>query len=645
MTVDTYRLSRAYVVAEEHVEEPLEEPATEPFVDGSPSPTDSGSEPVVVGDPEPGVELCETEVNDAMSQRLDELHGGVLLSPTGIAYLAQCLKPRSYRAGELIIREGVRGDFLAVVTKGGVAVHESSADRPLRALEGELPQVLLLPGSTFGEAMLSDGRPCGSTLRAVVDTELCILQRSDYLTVAWRRGSRASGESDVRRRWLQLAAVAVLAVVAAAVLFVGLRAVLGSKAEPELSPAAAALQEEGLGPAPSGGEGSLLERWSQAGRVGRYPMVSTTGEAPDSAAESVRILAPELDQVQKQSASIPVRALLSAPGVLQAQLEVDGQGLGILVNPDPDKSPWLAEWEWDGPNDGPHVLTVNAHSTDGEVVLSSPVTVTVVPACQLIFSSNRDGSNAIYSMETDGSSPTRLTSGVGEARQPAWGPGDSLTFVSETEDGQAVIRRMELDSDEATEVFLGRDPAWSPTESRLAYTSGSDHVSQVFTAKSNAVYPYQLTRELVYAGQPAWSPDGMRLAYVAERDGNWDIWVVGKDGGNARRLTDNPAKDWAPAWSPDGSKLAFVSDRSGSHQIHVMRADGTQVKRLTKYDRGAEAPAWSPDGFWLAHVAYTGDGTGIDGREIHMMRADGSARVRLTNNEFDDNQPAWCQGP
>ena len=154
--------------------------------------------------------------------------------------------------------------------------------------------------------------------------------------------------------------------------------------------------------------------------------------------ESVHILAPNPGRVHTGSAPIPVRASVSDPGWVQAELAVDGIAVDTQVNPDQNAGEWVAEWTWEGANDGLHVLSVTARDADGESVLSSPVTVTVVPACELIFSTNRDGSYAVYSMQADGNDPTRLTDGVGTARQPAWGPDGTLTFVGETDEGQDV---------------------------------------------------------------------------------------------------------------------------------------------------------------------------------------------------------------
>jgi Tol biopolymer transport system component len=365
----------------------------------------------------------------------------------------------------------------------------------------------------------------------------------------------------------------------------------------------------------------------------------------DQVNSTVQILAPIDGAVFQPSDPVVVRAAVTGPGFLRAELYVDGTKVAVEANPDPQQLPWVVEWAWDPHGEGTRVLTVQAFGQPEEWLVSAPVTLVVVPAGLLLFSSNRDGASAVYSLQTDGSDLTRLTTGPGDARQPASRADGVMAFVAETGAGQTMIREMALNGDGVSDLWVGRDPAWSPDGAHLAYAASPKGVSQVFVASSNDVTPTKLTAEEVYAGQPAWSADGKHLAYVAEQEGNWDLWVAGVDGSEPRRLTDDPGMDWAPAWSPDGSRLAFVSNRGGSHQIHVVRRDGTDIHRLTDFAQGAELPAWSPDGFWLALVAYTGHGTGVNARELYLVRADGQDQVRLTRNAFDDTEPEWARGP
>jgi tricorn protease-like protein len=370
------------------------------------------------------------------------------------------------------------------------------------------------------------------------------------------------------------------------------------------------------------------------------------GSAPSPwSQDAVQIVEPLDGAVLHRSQMVPVRAALTESGFVQAELQVDGVAVALRVNPDPQAIPWIVQWLWEDVSEGSHLVTVRARKAGEAVETSAPVRVTAVPMGRLIFASNRDGAYAIYSMQTDGRDLTRLTTGPGDAFQPAAGRDGALAFVTEGAGGQAMIRRLEGGGGEAIDLFAGRDPAWSPAGAKLAYAASPEGVSQVFAAALNAGTPVQVTAEEVYAGQPTWSPDGTRLAYVAQREGNLDIWVAVLNDGELRRLTSDPATDWAPAWSPDGSRLAFVSDREGVYQVYAMRTDGSDVRRLTSSPRGAEAPAWSPDGYWLAFVAYAGDGAGVNAREIHLMRSDGQSQARLTYDSFDDTEPDWVWVP
>lgn len=134
-------------------------------------------------------------------QRLARLSGRARLSETDAARLSCRLTARHYAAGEVILIEGVHGDCLGLVRSGRVAVYSSLSDR-------DRPTGILLPGSTFGEAMLIDGLPSSSTFRAITAAEVLFLRRADFLAAA---GQRRSRPADTIGRWLPWLAAMTLA--------------------------------------------------------------------------------------------------------------------------------------------------------------------------------------------------------------------------------------------------------------------------------------------------------------------------------------------------------------------------------------------------------------------------------------------------
>ena len=179
---------------------------------------------------------------------------------------------------------------------------------------------------------------------------------------------------------------------------------------------------------------------------------------------------------------------------------------------------------------------------------------------RIVFQSYRGGAYHIYSMKSDGSEITQLTTA-----------GD-----------------------------INIHPARSPDGSRIAYISSRApaglHVMNADGSGDRALNPKGESDEY-----PAWSPDGRTIAFVRNPDPDavtgyvvpYQVYLVDADGSNRRRLTTLPAgAALTPAWSPDGRWIVFSRDLSSEFDLFVIRADGSESRPLTSGPGGDFRPSW-----------------------------------------------------
>jgi tetratricopeptide (TPR) repeat protein len=148
--------------------------------------------------------LGPAEAHDIVRQRLGRLARRWGLGSADVHRLARHMQTSRYARGEIILPRGVRADCLGLVVRGQVAVHvgEGASTRLV---------VVLLPGSTFGEMMLAEGRPSNATLQALSRCEIRFLRRTDLLAL---RGQARREAQTARLQGLVRVGAALLLVVA-----------------------------------------------------------------------------------------------------------------------------------------------------------------------------------------------------------------------------------------------------------------------------------------------------------------------------------------------------------------------------------------------------------------------------------------------
>ena len=271
-----------------------------------------------------------------------------------------------------------------------------------------------------------------------------------------------------------------------------------------------------------------------------------------------------------------------------------------------------------------------------------------VPAGRIVFHSDRDGDDEIYTMNADGSGVRQLTRNSDDDGLPDWSPDGRRIVFDSDRDGDAEIYVMNADGSGVRQLTDNSSsdwwPNWSPDGRRIVFVSHRDGDWEIYVMNADGSRVRQLTDNSSGDSSASWSPDGRRIVFYSNRDGDWEIYVMNADGSRVRQLTDNSSPDWGPSWSPDGRRIAFNSSRDGGDEIYVMNADGSGVRQLTHNNDGDYRPHWSPDGRRIVFHSNRDDPDPDDDTRIwniYRMNSDGSGQTRLTDDEAFTCCPKW----
>ncbi len=169
----------------------------------------------------------------------------------------------------------------------------------------------------------------------------------------------------------------------------------------------------------------------------------------------------------------------------------------------------------------------------------------------------------------------------------------------------------------------GANPVWLSAPAGIVFTqevAGEGLGFVPIDASGRAAGP---TVQITTGGEDdaAISRDGRRLAYNGGAASQADLWRVamspttGLPVGAPVRITLSPASETSPKVMPDNQHLLFLSDRDGGWFLYASDLDGRNVKVLDRTHRWARVRAVSPDGQWL--VLY---GRELDGSPFRSYR-------------------------
>jgi Tol biopolymer transport system component len=281
---------------------------------------------------------------------------------------------------------------------------------------------------------------------------------------------------------------------------------------------------------------------------------------------------------------------------------------------------------------------------------------------RILFTSNRDGNDEVYSVNPDGTGAARLTNADGSDQFAVWSPdGKQIAFVSIRDNPLGEIYLMNADGTGVVRLTnsAGKSdaPSWSKDGKQIVFSSTRDAANpatlnvedvELYIMNVDGTGVRRLTNNTAADGSPAWSPDGRQIAFFSRRDHplsplllkQTDLYVMDVDGTHVTRLTIQEGLVDYPSYDPHGRRLAFSIANSPESGIYTLDLNTLGLTRLTFGGSAIDAfPSWSVDGSQLVFTSQR------DGRpQLYVMNADGTEQTRLmTTDQANDKFARWSR--
>jgi serine/threonine-protein kinase len=231
-------------------------------------------------------------------------------------------------------------------------------------------------------------------------------------------------------------------------------------------------------------------------------------------------------------------------------------------------------------------------------------------AMLVIEGSNRD--IWVYDQQRD--AMTRLTSGGGAQRNPAWSPDGRYVFIGSVGNGIFWTRADGAGQPQPLIQIKGIDLPWSitPDGKRLAYFEVPPQIWTVPLEETNgqmkAGKPEQFLKSQFQDTDPEFSPDGRWLAYISNATGTNELYV---------RAFPPPASGQGGQWQISNSGGQVPMWSRTSHDL--LYQSGDQIMAVNYTVKGDTFVADKPR-VWLAKLGgSTAFDLAPDGKRIAVM--------------------------
>lgn len=263
------------------------------------------------------------------------------------------------------------------------------------------------------------------------------------------------------------------------------------------------------------------------------------------------------------------------------------------------------------------------------------------PDGDIVFVSDRSGSENLWRVSQTGGSPTQLTDfSDGRALWPSIASDGTVAFERDfriwTHDlgsGQTTpvdirpvgaVQGPRVESERMTS-FSGF--TISPDGEKLVVVARGELFAGAAEEGEAGSLTTRVTNTPAPEGSVSWAHDSRHIVYTSARNGSADLYLYDFGNGTERALTTGDDLDAAPAWAPDDLRVAYIRNGAELRVLDVESgADAVVATGLIGFGSRSVfgSPVWSPDGRWIAYMASANG----EFWNVHVVPADGSAEAR-----------------
>jgi len=245
----------------------------------------------------------------------------------------------------------------------------------------------------------------------------------------------------------------------------------------------------------------------------------------------------------------------------------------------------------------------------------------------------------LWSIATDGSNHTPITSGKNNYSQIIWSPDGKQIAYTSNEEGKSQIFIRWMDSGAATSITNLTSAAanlkWSPDGNMLLFSRQIDEpmpmIGKLPSPPEGATWA-AAAKVIRHVG---YKEDGTP---IASGESYTQLFVINVSGGAPRQITSKKANHSQAQWTPDGKSIVFTADFKASSAIDInneyiyrMDVSSGDTEPIVAKRGPYNHVVLSPDGTRIAYAGYVDKFLGYQQPEIHIIDMKGNLQQVLTD--------------